>query len=183
MERITFGATGTMTGNTLEGVAHTYGTRAAQGSGYVEFAPGSFKQALRKADVRAFVNHNTDLILGRTTSGTVRLSDEADGLHYAIDLPETSYAADLKAVVARGDVTEMSFGILPGAMKVLRADDGRQVQLHTQVKELFDISPTALPAFTSTSVELHSMGNTPGESAQSQAVRVRQRAHRKETTQ
>lgn len=173
MERVTFATEATVEGNTLSGVAHAFGQRAKVGSGYVEFAPTAFTKALRKSDVRAFLNHNTDLLLGREKSGTVRLSAQQDGLHYAIDLPDTTYAADLKALIVRGDLTEMSFGILPGAVKLLRAEDGRQVQYHTEVAELFDISPTAMPAFGGTSIALHSSRNT--ESTRSQLTRARHR--------
>jgi uncharacterized protein len=173
MDRVTFSTTASLDGNTLEGVAHAFGQRAKHGSGYVEFAPGAFTKALRKADVRAFVNHDTTLLLGRQKSGTVRVSAQPDGLHYAIDLPDTTYAADLKVLIARGDLTEMSFGILPGAVKIRKADDGRQVVYHTEVEELFDISPTAMPAFGGTSIALHSSRNT--ESTRSQLTRARHR--------
>jgi HK97 family phage prohead protease len=175
MERVTFAATGSMVGNTLQGVAHAFGQRALVGQRYVEFAQGAFDSALRKSDVRAFVNHNTDMLLGREKAGTVRLSAEPDGLHYAIDLPATSYAEDMKALIARGDLNEMSFGVFPGKYKMSRAEDGKQVMTHTSVSELFDISPVSLPAFGGTSVELHSRAFD-GETAASQAVKARHRA-------
>lgn len=173
MNRVTFAVTASLEGNTLEGIAHAFGQRAKQGSGYVEFAPTAFNKALRKSDVRAFVNHDTTLLLGRQKSGTVRVSAQKDGLHYAIDLPDTTYANDLKVLIARGDLTEMSFGIMPGASKILRAEDGRQVVYHTEVSEIFDISPVSMPAFGGTSIALHSLQT--GESARSQLIRARHR--------
>lgn len=174
MDRVTFSATASMSGNTLEGIAHAFGQRAKQGAGYVEFAATSFNKALRKSDVRAFMNHDTTLLLGRQKSGTVRVSAEKDGLHYAIDLPDTTYANDLKVLIARGDLTEMSFGMMPGASKLMRAEDGRQVTFHTEVAELFDISPVSLPAFGGTSIALHSADHG-GESTRSQLARARHR--------
>jgi HK97 family phage major capsid protein/HK97 family phage prohead protease len=160
MERVTFAATAGLEGNTLSGMAHVYGQRTLVGGRYVEFAPGAFDAALAKADVRAFWNHDTTLLLGRQSAGTLRLASEGDGLRYAIDLPDTSYAADMKALVDRGDLSEMSFGIVPGTVKAGRAKDGRPVQLHTSVSDIFDISPVSLPAFAGTSVELHSQGES-----------------------
>lgn len=153
MEHLTFAATAGVEGNTLSGVAHTFGTRTLRGSRYIEFAQGAF----RFSDVRAFMNHDTTLLLGRQSNGTVRL-EQGDGLRYSIDLPDTSYAADLKALIARGDLTEMSFGIMPGEFTTSKADDGRSVITY-QSADLFDISPVSLPAFGGTSVELHSGEN------------------------
>lgn len=173
MDRVTFSATASMSGNTLSGVAHAFGQRAKQGSGYVEFAPGAFNRALRKADVRAFVNHDTSLLLGRQSNGTVKVAAKADGLHYSIDLPDTTYANDLKVMIERGDLNEMSFGIIPGKFEN-RREGGALVTYHTEVADLFDISPTALPAFGGSSIALHSQ-SFEGESARSQAVKARHR--------
>jgi HK97 family phage prohead protease len=174
MDRVTFAATGALDGNTLTGIAHAFGQRTRLGSGWVEFAPGSFDRALRKGDVRAFVNHDSTLILGRQRAGTLRLSAEPTGLRYAIDLPETSYAADLRVVIDRGDIDAMSFGIIPGKFRLQRAPDGRQLMLHTQVQDLFDISPVSLPAFEGTSIQLHARALA-DESLRSQLVRARAR--------
>ena len=156
MDRVTFAATGALEGNTLSGIAHVFGQRTLVGGRYIEFKPGAFSKALKNADVRAFWNHDTTLLLGRQGAGTVRVEAKPDGLHYAIDLPDTTYAADLKALVARGDLTEMSFGIMPGAVTMGKAEDGRPVQIHTSVESLFDISPVSMPAFGGTSIQLHS---------------------------
>lgn len=177
MDRVTFSATAALEGNTISGVAHSFGQRTFAGGKYVEFAQGSFDLALQTSDVRALWNHDTTLLLGRQSSGSVRLSAEKDGLHYAIDLPDTSYARDMRVLIERGDLTEMSFGIIPGQVTTSKAPDGKQVQLHTAVKELFDVSPVSMPAFTGTSIQLHglSLGN---ESVKSQLIRARSRAHR-----
>jgi len=180
VDRLTFAATGAMEGNTLAGVAYVYGQRTLRGNAWMTFAAGAFDEALSRGDVRAFWNHDTTLLLGRQSTGTVRLDSRPDGLHYAIDLPDTSYAADMKALVARGDLTEMSFGIVPGKVSKGKADDGRPLHTHTSVAEFFDISPVSLPAFGGTSAQLHSL-HAIGESIASQLVNARHRAHTENT--
>lgn len=177
MDRLTFAASASVEGNTLSGIAHTFGQRATVGNRYVEFARGAFDQALVGSDVRAFYNHDTSLLLGRQSSGTVKLSAESDGLHYAIDLPATSYAADLKVLVDRKDLTEMSFGIMPGKFTFSKASDGKQVQTHTEVADIYDISPVSLPAFAGSSVQLHSLDLSETD-ARTQLIKVRQRVSR-----
>lgn len=181
-DRVIFAATAALDGNTLSGVAHAFGQRTYVGGKYVEFAQGAFDQALLTSDVRAFVNHDTTLLLGRQSSGTLRITAEPDGLHYSIDLPPTSYAEDMKALIARGDLNEMSFGIIPGKTRTSRALDGKPVVTHTSVAELFDVSPVSLPAFGGTSIQIHSAGSSTDEPPRSQAVKARMRVL-KETNQ
>jgi len=75
--------------------------------------PGSFDSALaRKDDARALFNHDPNLVLGRVSSGTLRLSADSKGLKYEIVPPVTRTAEDLVAMIQRGDVTGSSFEFL-----------------------------------------------------------------------
>ena len=180
MDRLTFAASASIEGNTLSGIVHTFGQRTLVGNRYIEFSRDSFDQALIGSDVRAFWNHDTRLLLGRQSSDTLQLARQDGVLHYSIDLPETSYAADLKVLVARKDVTEMSFGIMPGKFTFSKAPDGKQVQTHTEVASLFDISVVSLPAFDGTSAQLHSQ-RYEDETPRSQITKARARVLAKES--
>jgi hypothetical protein len=176
-DRIVFGATAEVTGRTLSGVAHTFGTRTLRGGRYLEFARGAFDDALKASDVHSFWNHDRRLLLGSQHAGTVRVSAEDDGLHYAIDAPETSYADDMLALIARGDLRSMSFGIPPSGNETRssRAPDGTPIVTFLRVGRLFDISPVSIPAFESgTSISLHSAAD--GEPTTSQVIKARHRA-------
>jgi HK97 family phage prohead protease len=155
-------------------VAHAFGQRASVGNQYVQFARGAFDEALKSSDVRAFVNHDTTLLLGRQSAGTVRLEAKPDGLHYEIDLPETSYAADMKVLIGRGDLNEMSFGVFPGKVSRSKAPDGKPLITHVSVESIFDISPVSLPAFGGTSATLHHLA-IEDESVRGQTIKARSR--------
>jgi HK97 family phage prohead protease len=74
----------------------------------------AFKKVLAdKVEVRALWNHNDSFVLGNTRTGTLVLEDTKEGLLCRCELPKTSYADDLFEIVARGDVTTMSFGFYP----------------------------------------------------------------------
>jgi HK97 family phage prohead protease len=114
--------------------------------------PGAFDQTLG-ADVRALVNHDPNLILGRTLSGTLRLSSDDHGLRYEVDPPQTSYASDLLESVRRGDVTQSSFAFRVIADEWEPAERSGELPLRRiQQVELFDVSPVTYPAYTQTSV-------------------------------
>lgn len=174
MDRLTFNASAALDGNTLTGVAYAFGQRTFRDGRWHTFAQGAFDDALGKGEVRAFWNHDTTLLLGRQANGTVSVSVEPDGVHYSIDLPATTYAADLKALVDRGDLREMSFGIVPGQTKVSRAEDGKPLVTHTSVESIFDISPVSMPAFGGTTAQLHSEATA--EPIRSQTIKARHRA-------
>lgn len=177
-DRLTFGATANVVGRTLSGVAHSFGTRTKMGDRYIEFARGAFDAALKASNVRAFWNHDDRLLLGSQQSGTVRVSAEDDGLHYAIEVPQTTYGDDMLALIDRGDLSGMSFGIIPGQVKTSRAPDGKQVVTHLSVKDLFEVSPVSMPAFTEgTSIARHSASSQDG-SVRSQVIKARHRAQK-----
>ena len=174
---LSFSGSATVEGRRLSGVAHAFGEVAQLAGGtYEVIAAGAFDKALRHSDVRAFVEHDRRLILGRQSAGTLKLKASAEGLHYDIpELPNTSYANDLLESVRRGDVTENSFSFMPGAFDLSRAKDGKPIRTHTSVAELIDISPVTMPAFAGTSVQLRSIQPEP-ESIPSQLARARARA-------
>jgi HK97 family phage prohead protease len=173
---INFSADYALTGNKLEGYAHIFGQRANLGHQYEEIRAGAFDKALasKKTDVRAFWNHNRDLVLGRQSAGTLRVSADSKGLAYSLDLPNTTYANDLRELVERKDVNEMSFGFIPNLVGWSKAKDGLMVRSHESVGELVDISPVSIPAFGGTSINLRAQG-IETESVRSQLIRLRHR--------
>lgn len=124
--------------------------------GFVEkIRRGAFAKSLDSgADVRALFNHDSNLILGRTTAGTLKVREDAQGLAIEIIPPDTSYARDLLVSLERGDISQMSFAF---RTKVEEWDTTREPALRTLVEvELFDVSPVTYPAYTQTSVSVRS---------------------------
>lgn len=74
-------------------------------------APGAFTRTLKsRNDIRMYVNHDDRMVLASTRSKTLRLEDRPDGLWVEADLPDVSYAHDLRELITAGIVTTMSFG-------------------------------------------------------------------------
>src|SRR5262249_14903711 len=86
-------------GRRLTGYAAVFNedTRIAN---FVErIAPGSFRSTLAAGgDVLCLVDHNHEALLGRTRSKTLTLSEDARGLAFAVQLPDTQLAHDVLAL-------------------------------------------------------------------------------------
>lgn len=98
-------------GRRLEGYAAVFGVEARIGDFTESICPGAFTRTIEgKGDVLALVDHDACRMLGRTRSGTLRLSEDSRGLAFNLDLPDTQAARDVLALAERGDIGGMSFG-------------------------------------------------------------------------
>lgn len=167
----------TIEGNTLRGHAAVFNQMARLPGHYERLAETAFNGVLDRTDtdVRALFNHDPSMLLGRQSAGTLRLKVDGDGLAFEVDLPNTSYANDLRELVNRGDLTGASFGFVPGDDEWSNAPDGHQIRTHIRLAELVDVSPASFPAYDGTSVSLRHIQFRP--SGRSQLVRARARIH------
>lgn len=141
--------------------------------GQERMAQGAFDTALADegTDVRALWNHDPQYLLGRQSSGTLRLSTDTHGLEYEVDLPDTSYARDVRQLAERGDLNGASFAFVPGDWSW---DEGTDTRTHTSVKALVDVSPVTFPAYDGASTEARSR-LTVADRRRSQLIRARAR--------
>lgn len=147
-------------GNTIRGYAAVYNSDSEwMGGFYEQIATGAFDDVLDN-DTRAYFNHDENLLLGRVSSGTLRLGTDARGLYYEVDLPNTSYANDLVELMKRGDVNQSSFAFLIDSDR-WEERDGKTYRIIEKVSRLLDVSPVAQPAYESATSELVTRNNTP----------------------
>jgi len=139
------------------GYAAVYNRASEDLGGFIEYVrPGAFDRSLKsKPDVRALINHDSTLILGRTLSGTLLLESDATGLKITIDPPDTQYAQDLLAVMARGDVSQMSFAFT-STLDDWAMVDGQRTRSLLDL-DLVDVSVVTYPAYPDTSVAARSL--------------------------
>jgi uncharacterized protein len=118
-------------------------------------SPGAFKASIRADDIRALVNHNPNLVLGRNKAGTLRLSEDSHGLKAEIEPPDSVLAIDLVRSIQRGDISGMSFAfdVQDDSWAV---EDGEDIRTLKRVK-LLDVSVVTYPAYTQTSVSARSL--------------------------
>ncbi len=147
-------------GNTIRGYAAVYNSDSEwMGGFYEQIAKGAFDEVMDN-DTRAYFNHDENLLLGRVSSGTLRLSSDERGLYYEVDLPNTSYAKDLVELMKRGDVNQSSFAFLIDRDR-WEERDGKTYRIIEKVSRLLDVSPVAQPAYPDATSELMMRKDTP----------------------
>lgn len=150
-------------GKRLQGYAAVFNTEADL-QGFVEvIRPGAFTKSLAAGvNIRALYHHQSGALLGTTQGGTLELREDAKGLAFSLDLPDTSHGRDLAVLVERGDVAGCSFGF-----KVRERGDRWENRSGKLVRELLDvdlreITLTADPAYQDTTLAMRSRpGHTP----------------------
>ena len=118
---------------------------------------GAFKRSLKsRNEIKMFKNHNTDIVLGSTRAGTLRLTEDSTGLLAEADLPPTTDGKDLSILMQRGDVNSMSFGFSVPPRGDSWSDDGQTRELH-QIR-LHEVSiVTGFPAYEATTASVRSV--------------------------
>jgi len=140
-------------GNTIRGYAAVYNSDSEwMGGFYEQIATGAFDGVMDN-DVRAYFNHDENLLLGRVSSGTLRISTDKRGLFYEVDLPNTTYANDLAELMKRGDVNQSSFAFLIEKDR-WEQRDGVTYRIIEKVSRLLDVSPVSQPAYPDATSEL-----------------------------
>ena len=115
-------------------------------------APGAFTESISQ-DVRALYNHNTDVVLGRASAGTLHLRQDERGLWGDIEINrEDTEAMNVYRRIKRGDITGCSFGFEIESERYDIKDDGSVHYTIEKVNPLYEISPCAFPAYEATRI-------------------------------
>ncbi|MBC7158633.1 MAG: HK97 family phage prohead protease [Porphyrobacter sp.] len=140
-------------GRRLEGYAATFASTADFGLFAERIAPGAFQAALA-GDILALLDHDPGKVLGRVRSGTLRLNEDARGLAFSLDLPDTQSGRDVQALAERGDLGGMSFGFTV-------PEGGEEWQGKTRTLRTIDLKEvsvvSAWPAYEGTEIALRSL--------------------------
>jgi HK97 family phage prohead protease len=114
--------------------------------------PGAFDKVLSrqrgKQDVIAVFNHDPNILLGRTSSGTLELSTDDKGLKYSVTPP--AERADIISLILRRDLRGSSFAFTVSKDGESYASDASgAVRSISQISGLYDVGPVVSPAYPS----------------------------------
>lgn len=172
-----------------DGAPHISGYFAVFGEEY-QIAPGMTESIAPEAfdntisgDIRALVNHDSTLVLGRTKAGTLALHTDSRGLWGDITInPNDRDAMNLYERVRRGDVDQCSFGF-----NIVREDSEHRQDgsIHWTLREveLFEVSACTFPAYESTNISARSADRDRLRQRERDAWKIRMRGLLKNGTE
>lgn len=128
-------------------------------------APGAFDDVLDN-DIRALFNHDPNLVLARTSSGTLKVGVDKDGLWYRYTTPDRSFAKDVQDMIAKGDVSQSSFAFRTKSQEWTYAQQPGEIDKRriTKFEVIYDVSPVTYPAYADTTVAKRSATDMKPES-------------------
>jgi len=155
---------------TIFGYAALFGVYADMGW-YLEVVDRGAELGVKTNRAACLFNHRDEMVLGRTANGSLTIRFDEVGAYYENEVSKTTFGDDVLALVARGDVSQSSYGftiarqswevvdrsLLTGkvADEVLdRLSSGGKIEVRRilQWGEFWDVSPVTFPAFEDTTV-------------------------------
>ena len=146
----------------LEGYAAVFNSETDLGAFREVIKPGAFDDVMDN-DVRALINHDPNLVLGRTTNGTLKLEQDERGLKYRVELGKQQYARDFYESVKRGDISQSSFAF---TIDKQSWNEERTVRSVDKVRQLLDVSPVTYPAYSAATVQARDLPPEPEQVAE-----------------
>ena len=136
----------------IEGYFAVFNSNYEIGDGMSEsIAPGAFDDTLSD-DIRCLTDHDTRLVLGRTSAHTFEVRQDEHGLWGRVLInPKDLDAMNTKARVDRGDVNQASFGFDILDQETEFREDG---SVHWTIKKvkLYECSVVTFPAYKETNL-------------------------------
>lgn len=154
----------------IEGYAAVFGVLSDDLGGFRErIAVGSFDRSLdeRPDAIKAFHNHDQNIVLGSTRKSTLALQSDGYGLRSQISPPDNEWGRPVVDAIERGDIEGMSFGfsVPAGGESWTEAgdtEDGHAIRDVTEIK-LFEVSTVSgWPAYPQTSVGVRALADSLG---------------------
>lgn len=145
---------------TIRGYAIVYDKWSEDLGGFREIIrAGCFTDTLKNYDQRALVGHDSTMIIGRRSAGTLVLTEDSVGVAAEIAVPDTTAGRDVVVSVKRRDLTGMSFAFDTIEDKWdSRIVDKQTLYERDLIKaDLFEVSVVAFPAYADTTVEARSL--------------------------
>ena len=139
---------------TLIGYGIVYNSPSCDLGGFTEIvSPGAVTESLRQSPNLLFLrDHDNSILLGRAPK-TLTLTDDAVGLRFACNLPNTSQAADVAVLVERGDLPGCSFSFRALEDSWEKKPTGQLVRTLKKIT-VSELSVVSVPAYPATDVSL-----------------------------
>jgi uncharacterized protein len=148
---------------TIEGEAAVFNVETVVGRWFREkLRPGAFTRVLSEnPDVVCAFNHDLNMVLGRTTAGTLKLEQTDKALRYTAKVnPNDAQAMSVYEKVKRGDVNQASFHFTVRKEEWTEPLEDSTDQLATreiiEIGQLFDVGPCTFGQYPEASAQARS---------------------------
>ena len=142
----------------IRGYAVVYNRLSVDLGGFRErILPGAFDGVLSRqrgrADLVSYYNHNPDILLGRESSGTLKVWSDEKGVGFEVTPPASR--ADIMELVQRRDVkgASFTFSVDKGGEGFTTDENGRAIR-EIRAATIYELGPVVQPAYPSTSVSV-----------------------------
>jgi HK97 family phage prohead protease len=115
-----------------------------------KIAAGAFTNALKTSDTRFAINHDPNLVLGRTSNKTLEVWEDDKGLYYRAKLPNTEIGKHYYEMVRSGTISQSSFMFDIKSTKWERLSDDMDERTILEAEYLYDVAPVTYPAYQET---------------------------------
>ena len=138
----------------IEGLAIRWEAQAKIGEITETMLPGAFASSIQNQDVLALRDHNPSELLGRTGSGTLSMRETAEGLAFALQLPNSPGGIDAYENAKLGNLKGVSIGFfLPGSDYT---EDGGKRTIHRADLREISLLGALDPAYAGTRIQARS---------------------------
>lgn len=141
----------------IRGLAIPYHRLSLDLGGFRErILPGAFDKVLNRqrgrGEILSYYNHNSDLLLGRESAGTLEIIADDRGISYVVEPPDTTAGRDVLALVRSRNLKGSSFAFTvsqKGGERFTTDENGRAVREIVEASGLYEVGPVNVPAYGS----------------------------------
>lgn len=139
----------------IAGYAIVFNKPSVPNAPFIEYIAPTALNNVDLSDVLALYNHDYANVLGRVDAGTLKLSIDKVGLHFVLDMPDTTVGHDVYNNIKAGNLKGMSFGfyVADGGDSWQQGADS-PIRIINQLQTLSEISVVSRPAYDDTSVQV-----------------------------
>lgn len=139
----------------IAGYAIVFNKPSVPNAPFIEYIAPTALDNVDLSDVLALYNHDYANVLGRVDAGTLKLSIDKVGLHFVLDMPDTTVGHDVYNNIKAGNLKGMSFGfsVADGGDSWQQGADS-PIRIINQLQTLSEISVVSRPAYDDTSVQV-----------------------------
>ena len=141
----------------IRGLAIPYNRLSLDLGGFRErILPGSFDKILNRqrgrGEILSYYNHNSDMLLGRESAGTLEITADDRGISYMVEPPDTTAGRDVLALVRARLLKGSSFAFTvsqKGGERFTNDENGKAIREIVEASGLYELGPVNVPAYGS----------------------------------